>query len=338
MKIVVDAFGGDNAPLEIIKGAAGAVKEYGVEILLTGDEQTIRSVAAEQQIPLDGIEIVHAPEVLSMHDDPTSVVKSKRGSSMGVAFDLLADGKADAFVSAGSTGAVVVGGTLIVKRIRGVKRPALASMIPAPHGSYLLMDVGANAECRPEMLAQFGVMASVYLEQVEGRENPSVGLLNIGVEESKGTPLQQEAYRLLERAPIRFVGNIESRELPTGGCDAVITDGYTGNISLKLIEGVTSTMFGMLKEIFLKNFSSKMAYLLVKDGLRELRKKGDAGEVGGAPLLGTAKPVIKAHGNSDARAMQNAIRQAIRFTERDVIGRISAHLQTPAAQEDEAAK
>ncbi len=327
MKIAVDAFGGDNAPLAVIKGAALAAKEYGAEILLTGDEATIRKVAADHGVTLDGMHIVQADSVLSMHDDPTSIVKAKKDSSMGVAFQLLASGEADAFVSAGSTGAIVVGGTLIVKRIKGVKRPALAGMIPGPNGHYMLMDIGANAECRPEMLQQFGIMASVYLEQVEGRKNPSIGLLNIGTEESKGTPLTQEAYRLLEEAPIRFVGNVESRELPKGEVDGVVTDGFTGNIALKLIEGVTGTLFSMLKTTFLKSFKTKMAYLMVKDGLKEIKKKGDAAEVGGALLLGAAKPVVKAHGNSDETAIKNAIHQAILFTEKGVIDRIAAHLQ-----------
>lgn len=326
MKIVIDAFGGDNAPLEIIKGAALAQKEYGVDIILTGDEQIINDCIAKNDIKFTNLEIIHTTDVISMHDEPTSLLKAHKDSSMAVAFKALAEGKADAFVSAGSTGAVVVGGTLIVKRIKGVKRPALASMIPSPDSSYLLMDMGANAECRPEMLNQFGIMASVYLEKVEGRPNPRIGLLNIGTEESKGGELQQEAHKLLSEAPINFIGNVESREMPKGVCDAVITDGFTGNIALKLIEGTTITMFKMLKKVFYKNIISKLAAAVLKGGLYSIKSKMDASEVGGAPLLGVSKPVIKAHGSSDAKAIKNAVRQAIAFAENDVIGKISENL------------
>lgn len=241
---------------------------------------------------------------------------------MAVAFRELAEGRADAFVSAGSTGAVVVGGTFIAKRIKGIKRPALAAMLPAPNSHYMMMDIGANAECRPEMLLQFGVMASKYLEKVEGINNPTVGLLNIGTEDTKGTELQKEAYKLLSDSEINFVGNIESRELPNGVCDAVITDGYTGNIALKLIEGTATTLFSMLKPVFTKNLLSKLCFVVLKDGLRGLKNKMNASEVGGAPLLGTKKPVFKAHGNSDAFAFKNAIHKAMLFAQNDVISSI----------------
>lgn len=322
MRIVIDAFGGDNAPLEIIKGASLAQKEYGVDIVLCGDETTIKKCIEEHAINFSSLEIVHASDVISMHDDPTTLLKAHKDSSMAVAFRELAEGKADAFVSAGSTGAVVVGGTFIVKRIKGIKRPALAAMLPSPDSHYMMMDIGANAECRPEMLLQFGVMASKYLEKVEGIENPSVGLLNIGTEETKGTELQKEAYKLLADSELNFVGNVESRELPNGVCNAVITDGYTGNIALKLIEGTASTLFSMLKPVFLKNILTKLCFIILKDGLRGLKNKMNASEVGGAPLLGTKKPVFKAHGNSDAYAFKNAIRKAMLFADKDVIGAI----------------
>ena len=209
-----------------------------------------------------------------------------------------------------------------MKRIKGIKRPALAAMLPSPDSHYMMMDIGANAECRPEMLMQFGVMASTYLKKVEGIENPTVGLLNIGTEETKGTELQKEAYKLLQDSDLNFVGNIESRELPKGVCNAVITDGYTGNIALKLIEGTASTLFSMLKPVFLKNALTKLCYIVLKDGLRGLKNKMNASEVGGAPLLGTKKPVFKAHGNSDAIAFKNAIHKAMLFAENDVIGSI----------------
>ncbi len=326
MKIVIDAFGGDNAPLEIIKGAALAQKEYGVDIILTGDEEIINKCINSNGITFNNLEVVHTTDVISMHDEPTSLLKEHKDSSMAVAFRLLAEGKADAFVSAGSTGAVVVGGTLIVKRIKGVKRPALGSMLPGPASSYFLMDMGANSECRPEMLCQFGIMASAYLKGVEGIENPTVALLNIGTEDTKGTELQKDAYKLLSEAPINFIGNIESREMPKGVCNAVIADGYTGNIALKLIEGTATTMFKMIKDVLYKGILNKICALILKKDLYAIKGKMDASEVGGAPLLGVNKPVIKAHGSSDARAIKNAVRQAIKFAENDVIGKITKSL------------
>ena len=327
MRIVVDAYGGDNAPLEIIRGAAHASNQFDCEITLTGKQSEIEQIIADNSLKFKGeLVIVDTDDVISMHDDPTTILKAHSNSSMALAFKELCENRADAFVSAGSTGAIVVGGTLIVKRIKGIKRPALGGLIPSPDGHYMLMDMGANAECRPEMLAQFGVMASVYLEKVEGIENPKIGLLNIGVEDTKGDELRVEAYKLLKEAPINFVGNIESREMPKGVCDAVIADGYTGNIALKLIEGTSITMFKMVKGILYKNLLNKLAALVLKKDLYSLKSMMDSSEVGGAPLLGVAKPVIKAHGSSDAKAIKNAIRQAITFTEKNVIGTISENI------------
>ena len=327
MRVVIDAFGGDNAPLEIVKGAALASNEYGVDITLTGDEKEINRIITDNNLKFSGeLKIIHTEDVISMHDDPTSLLKAHKDSSMALAFKELSEDNADAFVSAGSTGAVVVGGTLIVKRIKGVKRPALAGMIPSPKGHYMLMDMGANAECRPEMLQQFGIMASVYLKNVEGIEDPSIGLLNIGVEDTKGTELQKQAYELLKASPINFAGNIESREMPKGECDAIITDGFTGNIALKLIEGTASTFFKMIKNILYKNIINKLAALVLKKDLYSLKSMMDSSEVGGAPLLGVKKPVIKAHGSSDAKAIKNAIRQAVSFTQNGVIEKISSNL------------
>lgn len=323
MKVVVDAFGGDNAPLEIIKGAAAAEKEFGVDILLTGDEEVINKCIADNNISFKNLEILHASDVISMHDEPTSLLKAHKESSMAVAFNALAEGQADAFVSAGSTGAVVVGGTFIVKRIKGVKRPALASMIPSPDSSYMLMDMGANAECRPEMLCQFGILSSLYLEKVEGRKNPSIALLNIGTEDSKGTEMHKAAYKLLDAAPINFIGNVESREMPKGVCDAVVTDGFTGNIALKLIEGTASTMFKMIKGVLYNSIITKLAAAILKKGLYSIKDKMDSSRVGGALLLGVKKPVIKAHGSSNAVAIKNAIGQAVRFCNSNVIETMS---------------
>ena len=328
MRIVIDAFGGDNAPLEIIKGAAAASAEYGVDITLTGDKETIEKCISDNGIKFSGeLNIVHSDDVISMHDDPTSIVKAHKNCSMAVAFNELTEGRADAFVSAGSTCAIVVGGTLLVKRIKGVKRPALGGLIPSPDGRhYLLLDMGANAECRPDMLCQFGVMASVYMEKVEGIKEPKIGLLNIGTEDTKGDTLRQQANALLKNAPINFVGNVESREMPKGLCDAVITDGFTGNIALKLIEGTSITLFKLIKQIMKKNIINTLAAAVLKKDLYSLKSMMDSSEVGGAPLLGVKKPVIKAHGSSDAKAIKNAVRQAISFAERNVVDTISESL------------
>lgn len=329
MRIVVDAFGGDNAPEQIVIGAAIASFEYKVDITLTGNKEIIEKVIKDNNMSFYGdLKIVHTEDVISMHDDPTTILKAHNNSSMGLAFKELAEGNADAFVSAGSTGAIVVGGTLIIKRIKGVKRPAIASTLPSPNGHYMLMDMGANAECRPEMLKQFGIMSSVYLENVCGIENPKVGLLNIGVEDTKGDELRLEAYKLLsETDSINFIGNVEARDMPKGVCDAVITDGFTGNVALKIIEGTASTLFSLIKKVLYKSLPNKLAALVIKKDLYSLKRMMDSSEVGGALLLGVSKPVIKAHGSSDARAIKNAIRQAKTFAEADVIGKIAGNLE-----------
>lgn len=329
MRIVVDAFGGDNAPEEIVKGAALASNEQKIDITLTGDELKIKKVIEENSLNFYGdLKIVHTEDILSMHDDPTSILKAHNNSSMGLAFKELTDNNADAFVSAGSTGAIVVGGTLIVKRIKGIKRPALAAIVPSPNGNYMLMDMGANAECRPEMLMQFGIMTSVYLEKVMGIKNPRIALLNIGTEDTKGDELRLEAYKLLSEANINFIGNIEAREVPGGGaCDAVITDGFTGNVITKTIEGSAKTLFGMVKNVLYKSLFSKLAALVIKKDLYNVKKIMDSSEIGGALLLGVSKPVIKAHGNSDAKAIKNAIRQAKMFAETGVIDIISENIK-----------
>ncbi|MBQ3052608.1 MAG: phosphate acyltransferase PlsX [Clostridia bacterium] len=327
MRVVIDAYGGDNAPLEIVKGAALASQELGVDITLTGNKSEIQQIIDDNKLKFKAsLDIIHTDDVISMHDDPTTLLKAHKESSMALAFKELAEDRADAFVSAGSTGAVVVGGTLIIKRIKGIKRPALAGLIPSPKGHYMLMDMGANAECRPEMLQQFGIMASAYLNCVEGIENPSVALLNIGTEDTKGSELQKEAYQLLKNSPINFVGNIESREMPKGVCDAVITDGFTGNIALKLIEGTATTFFKLIKNVLYKNIFNKLAALVIKKDLYSIKSMMDSSEVGGAPLLGVKKPVIKAHGSSDAKAIKNAVKQAVLFTQNGVIEKISNNL------------
>ena len=323
MKIIVDAFGGDNAPLEVIKGAAAAVKHLGVEVILTGNEKIIRKTAAKNKISLDGIEIIHTDSVIDIHEEPTQVIKEKKNCSMAVGLQALADGKGDAFVSAGSTGALVVGATFIAKRLKGIKRPALAPLLPTDKGYTMLMDAGANVECRPEMLVQFGIMGSCYMERVMKVKSPRVGLINVGAEDSKGRELDIEAYKQLGEAPVNFGGNLEAREIPKGEFDVAVSDGFTGNVVLKLYEGLGSYFAGQLKLMFTDGIISKAAALLIMNKIKTFKKKFDYKEVGGAVLMGISKPVIKAHGSSDARAFYNAIRQAKRCVDGDFVGEIS---------------
>lgn len=319
MKIAVDAFGGDHAPDEVIKGAVDAVKAYGVEVVLTGDEKTINERLAALKLPKDGISVVDADGVIEIEDDPMRIRKDKLNSSMGKAFQLVKNGEADAFVSAGSTAALVVGGTTLIGRIKGVKRPALAPIMPSINGHYILLDGGANLECRPEMLQQFAVMGSVYMDKIMNVQSPRVGLLNIGTEDEKGRELEHEALSLLKNTDLHFIGNIEAREVPLGGCDVVVTDGFTGNVFLKTVEGMGRFIKISLKEIFFKNVGTKIGALFTMKGIKNLSRKMDYKEVGGSPLLGTAKPVVKAHGSSDAKAFKNAIRQAKEFIDNNAI-------------------
>ena len=327
MKIIIDIYGGDNAPLAPLKGAEMAVKELGVEIIAVGNEEEMKKICAEENISTEGIEFVDAPLVMPVCAEPTSALKEYKESSLVKGLSLLAEGAGDAYVGAGSTGAIVVAATLIVKRIKGIKRAALASVLPGMEHDYMLLDLGANVECRPEMLNQFGMMGSVYMKSVVGIENPTVGLINIGVEESKGTELQKQALELMKKADYNFVGNVEVRDVPNGICDVAVADGWTGNIVLKTIEGLGKSFGKMLKGMLKKNILTKMSAVLLKDGLRAFKSKVDSSTRGGAPLLGIAKPVIKAHGNSNPVAFKNAILQAKIFVETDVNGTISSALR-----------
>ena len=327
MKIIVDAFGGDHAPLEILKGCAQAVQEYGVEIMLTGREETIRRVARENQIPLDHMEIVNAQDVISMDDAPGEIMKSRNGCSMAEGLRQLAAGNGDAFLSAGNSGALVIGTTMIVKRICGVKRLSFAPLMPKRKGFFLLIDGGANVDCRAEMLQQFGVMGSIYMEKVMGIESPRVGLTNVGTEDHKGGELQHESFELLRQTPgLNFIGNIEARDIPEDAADVVVADGFTGNVILKLYEGVALTMMSMIKSIFTKNLLTKLAAATVMPEMRGLKKQLDYNEYGGAPIMGAAKPVFKVHGSAKATTVKNAIRLTKAYVEENVVGEISAAL------------
>ena len=327
MNIIIDAMGGDNAPKEILLGAAAAVREYGVQITAVGRRRDIEACARENGIDMAGITVADASETIEMCDEPARAIRTKKDSSIVVGLNMLKEGRGDAFVSAGSTGALHVGASLIVRTLRGVKRPALATMVPAKNKAYLLLDCGANVECRPEMLAAFAVMGSCYVNKVEGRTSPSVALANNGAEESKGTPMLKEAHQLLKTIPgIRFVGNIEPRDVPNGDVDVVVCDGFTGNVILKLTEGVAKMLLGMLKGMFLKNLGGKLAYLLLKDSVSDLKHQMDSEEYGGAPFLGAKQPVIKAHGSSKAKGIKNAIRQAKICVENDLCGTMQSAL------------
>lgn len=332
MKVIVDAYGGDYAPLEVLKGAVAARAAYGVEIVLTGNEAEIRRIATEHNLPLNGIEMFHADDVISMNDTPKSILKEHKDCSMAVGLRLLADGGGDAFVSAGSTGALLIGATFLVKRIKGVSRPALATIIPSNKGPFMLLDSGANLDCRPEMLYQFARMGSLYMSLVMKKGEPAtVGLLNVGTEEHKGSDLQHETYALLKNSDMAFVGNVEARDVPAGAADVIVADGFSGNVLLKTLEGTVGMLLGYIKQIFRTNVLTMLAALLVKPHLNGLKKKLSTAEHGGAPLLGIAKPVIKAHGNSKALAIQNAIRVAAEFANAGVIEKITASVQEEQA-------
>ncbi len=322
MKIIVDAFGGDNAPLEILKGCAEAVAEYCVNILLVGSKSKIEKIANENEIILYHMDIYDVEEMLTNEDDPSEIIKSKSNCTMAQGLKLLAQGEGDAFISAGNSGALVMGATFIVKRIKGIKRCAFAPVVPKDRGCFMLIDCGANVECRPEMLRQFGVMGSIYMNKVMGVKNPRVGLVNVGIEEHKGGEFQHEAYNRLKESNLNFIGNIEAREVPKDAADVVVTDGFTGNIMLKLFEGVALTLMGKFKNLFNTNLKTKIAGAMVLPEIRSLKKHIDYNEFGGAPIIGISKPVFKAHGNSKARTFKNAIRLTIDYVNGNVVDEI----------------
>ena len=332
MKIIVDAMGGDNAPLEIVKGALAGQKHWGVDIVLTGDENAIREAltrCGQPEVPA-GMEIISTSQTVEMCDDPATVFRRKKDTSMGVGLTMLREGQGDALVSAGSTGALLTGATLITKRIHGIRRAAMAPVIPTTGGKAVLIDCGANAECTPEYLMQFAYLGSFYAGRVLGLERPRVGLLNIGAEDSKGTDLQRQTLALLRKAGeeghLNFIGNIEAKEAIKGGCDVIVTDGFSGNIMLKSIEGVGSFAGSALKTMFKKNLLTKLAALLVMPGLNAFKDRLDPNKVGGTAFIGISKPVIKAHGASNAEAIENAVGQAIQVARSGIVEDIQKNI------------
>lgn len=322
MKLILDAMGSDKGPGEFVKAAVEGGKKYNVEVILVGNEEILREEAAKLKLDISNIEIIHASDVITMEDDPMSVRK-KADSSMRVALKALCDGKGDALVSCGNTGALQTGATLYVKRIRGVHRAAIATLMPLS-APILMLDSGANITVTEEHLTQFGIMGSVYMEKLYNLESPRVGLLNNGAEEHKGTPLHQETHQWLKECEsVNFVGNVEGKDIPFDKCDVLVTDGFTGNIALKSLEGMASFIVGKFKEIFKSNIIGLAAAALIKKRLDVLKSQLDVRAHGGAPLLGISRPVIKAHGNSDAMGIQSAMRQAITYTNTGVIEEIS---------------
>ena len=318
MRILIDAMSGDNAPLEILRGAEMALKEFKEHtIVLVGDENIISDVAVKNEISLAGVEIIHADSTITMEDSPLSVVREKKDSSMSVGLKCLSKGAVDAFVSAGNTGALITGSTIVVRRIRGINRAAIASILPLS-GPVLLMDSGANLTVTSDNICQFAYMGAKYMEKIYGIDRPRIGQLNNGAEYNKGNPLQIESYQMLAESGLNFVGNVEAKEVPFDVCDVLVADGFSGNIFLKAVEGMGKFLMGTLKDVLTTNLVTKVSTLTMKDKIIEMKQRFDASEHGGAPLLGISKPVIKAHGSSDGKAIKNAVRQAIFFVESGV--------------------
>ncbi len=340
MKILIDAMGGDNAPKAPVLGAIQAAKDLDVQITLVGQGEQILKVLKENgynDLP-ENISVANADEVVDMHDDPAEVIRKKKNSSMVIGLKMLSEGQGDAFVSAGSTGALLTGATLIVKRVKGVRRAAMGPAMPnKAGGKTVILDCGANAECTPEFLLQFGLIGSLYAKKYLGVAEPRIGLLNIGTEDTKGTPLQKEAYGLLtqahEQGLLNFVGNVEARDVPLGAVDVVVCDGFSGNVLLKSIEGTASFMGSLVSRMFKKNIITKVGALCCGSGIKSLKKLLDYREIGGTPFLGIKKPVIKAHGSSDERAFRNAVKQAMDAANSDISQELEQGLAKLAGKE-----
>ena len=325
VNVAVDVMGGDNAPVEPVKGAIIAIGENKeIRVYLCGKKDVIEKELNKYQYPADRVEIIDAPEVIEMGEPPVMAIRKKKDSSIVRGLNLVKEGTCDAFVSAGSSGAILVGGQVIVGRIKGVERPPLAPVFPTDNGISLLIDCGANVDARASHLVQFAKMGTIYMEHVLGVKNPKVGILNIGTEEEKGNMLVKEAYPLLKNCPdINFIGSVEAREIPKGTADIVVCEAFAGNVALKMYEGVGSTMIGALKETFTQSFATKLAYLLVKPALKKTLKRFDATEYGGAPLLGLKGLVVKTHGNATHKEISTSIIQCVTFKEQEINRKIN---------------
>ncbi|MFA5524768.1 MAG: phosphate acyltransferase PlsX [Tissierellales bacterium] len=334
MKIAVDAMGGDQGLFATVRGSIEATRELGVNIVLIGEEKKIENELLKNEYKGNKIEVINAEEVITNEEEPAMAIRRKKQSSMVIGLNLLKNRHVDAFVSSGSTGALLAGGLLIVKRIKGVDRAALAIPYPTKKGISLLLDAGANTDCKAKYLQQFAIMGSIYSEKILNVSNPKVALANIGAEEGKGNELYKESFTLLKNTNINFTGNVEARDIPEGVTDVIVCDGFVGNIILKLTEGLAMSIFSMLKEEFMSSFKSKIGALLLKSSFKKFKSRLDYTEYGGAPLLGTRGIIIKAHGSSDSKAIKNAIKQAIVFTENNVIEKIASEINSLGGRHD----
>lgn len=329
MRIALDGMGGDFAPKEAVQGAVEAVKAYDVEVIITGPKEIIEEELAKYQHDPQKISVLDAREVITLNESPVLGIRRKKDSSLRRAMDLVKEGKADAVVSAGSTGAILAGGLLVIGRIKGVDRAALAALMPGKNGQFMVVDLGANADVKPHNLVEFAKMGKVYFEAIKGVSNPKVGLINIGGEEEKGNELTKAAYGLLkEEKSLNFIGNVEPREITDGDVDILVCDGFTGNVVLKMYEGVVKNLMSMIKGAMMSTLKGKIGGLLVKPSLKEFMKKNDYKEEGGASLLGVNGIVVKAHGTSDARAFKNALRQAKNFYDKDYLEKFKENMSS----------
>ena len=327
MRLAVDGMGGDFAPDAVVQGCVDAVKEYGVDIIITGPEDLIKDKLASFNYPKDKIQVVNATEIISPNEEPVKALKKKKDSSLVKALNLVKSGEADAILSAGSTGALMAGASLIIGRIRGIKRVALAPIMPGKNAPFMIIDAGANVDCKSSYLVQFALMGKIYFENVLNISNPSIGIVNIGAEEEKGNELTKEAHKLLKQTDFNFVGNVEPRDIPSGDINVLVCDGFVGNTILKTYEGVASNIFSMLKEEIMASFTTKLGGLLLKPVFRSFKKKFDYTEYGGSAFLGSNGIVIKAHGSSNAKAFKNAIRQAVTAYDNKIVDKIKEELE-----------
>lgn len=336
MKIVIDGMGGDNAPMAPVEGACMAVKEYGVDIVITGDKDQLEAELAKHDCDKSKIEIVHTTQIITNDEKPVAAIRRKIDSSMVVALNMVKNKEADAMVSAGSTGALLSGGVFVIKRIKGISRPCICTAIPTMDGGVsLLSDTGANVDCNGQQLVDFAAMSNIYAKRVMKIDNPRIALANIGTEEGKGNELLKTTYDLLkDRKDMNFIGNMETREILNGVCDVVICDGFIGNVIVKTLEGTVLSLFKKMKETIMSSTKAKIGALLMKDSLKGLKDSLDYSSHGGAPFLGVEGGLIKAHGSSDARAIKNAIRQAIQFVDGNVVEEIKVYISSGKENED----
>ncbi|NMA48387.1 MAG: phosphate acyltransferase PlsX [Tissierellia bacterium] len=327
MKIIVDGMGGDNAPESTVRGSIEAIKEHDIEIIITGPTELLERELSKYDYPKNKITILHASETIENTDNPTIAIRKKKDSSLVVALKAMTENKGDGVISAGNTGALLAGGLFIVKRIDGIDRAALTVIYPTTKGASLLVDAGANMDSKPEYLEQFAIMGSIYVENVMNIKNPKIGLVNVGTEDEKGNQLTKDAYPLIKKRDVNFVGNVEARDLPDGIVDVIVCDGFVGNIILKLTEGMAKSIFTLLKKTFVKNAKTKLGAMLLKPEILKLKEMFDYREYGGAPLLGTKQPIVKAHGSSDYYAFKNGIIHLITFIEKDVISIIETNFK-----------